>query len=254
MKYLDMNAKNYESVHQYYKVRCTEMGLNLEKITEMADGCYLAQLSREYWSVYIPPDVRGKGLIKNYKNLKFATTNECGIIDVLDKIGADYEVFDTFNTYQEYKEIKSFYGNKKAERSGEFLMWHITEGARYMENNGASEDAVRAYILHPIYQSDDDYKLNWHKLESYKPEIRRNVLEYRKVANSYLCKPYTDNWGIEELKSACPIIFDDVREMLLADKYQNQKDFLKYHYGSHKRSNELYKYFKLWLEYLTHNK
>ena len=39
--------------------------------------------------------------------------------------------------------------------------------------------------------------------------------------------------------------------MLIADKVQNRKDFLKYHYGTHKKSVELDIYFKNWLRALN---
>ena len=38
--------------------------------------------------------------------------------------------------------------------------------------------------------------------------------------------------------------------MLIADKVQNYKDFLLYHYGIHERSNQLNQYFINWLSYL----
>ena len=38
----------------------------------------------------------------------------------------------------------------------------------------------------------------------------------------------------------------EVRDMLIADKIQNYKDFLFYHKGTHPRSRELEEYFKNW--------
>jgi len=43
----------------------------------------------------------------------------------------------------------------------------------------------------------------------------------------------------------------EVNEMLIADKVQNKKDFMKYHFGKHDRSNELFRYFNKWLDALT---
>jgi hypothetical protein len=81
-------------------------------------------------------------------------------------------------------------------------------------------------------------------------DIVLNVLEYRKCANAYLCKPYTDSWTLAEIKEAAPIVIEDVRQMLIADKVQNQADFLKYHFGTHPRSEQLATYFNTWLKYL----
>jgi hypothetical protein len=39
----------------------------------------------------------------------------------------------------------------------------------------------------------------------------------------------------------------------IADKIQNYKDFMLYHYGKHKRSNELYTYFHNWFKLLDVN-
>ena len=38
--------------------------------------------------------------------------------------------------------------------------------------------------------------------------------------------------------------------MLVADKVQNLKDFVLHHLGSHKRSDELYRYYHRWLQHL----
>lgn len=42
----------------------------------------------------------------------------------------------------------------------------------------------------------------------------------------------------------------DVRDMLIADKIQNYKDFIIYHRGTHPRSDELDTYFEAWLRVL----
>ncbi len=38
-----------------------------------------------------------------------------------------------------------------------------------------------------------------------------------------------------------------VNDMLIADKVQNRKDFLRYHYGPHQHWRELDLYFQMWL-------
>ena len=43
----------------------------------------------------------------------------------------------------------------------------------------------------------------------------------------------------------------EVNDMLIADKIQNKKDFMIYHFGKHERSEELHAYFDKWLDVLT---
>lgn len=254
--YLPMNAETMEEVLQYYRVREAELGAKLTFITEHAEGVYLAVLSYKgslYNSIYITPNARGKGLIKNYTHLSVVTSKDCGIESVLDKLKFSYVMHKGWCDFEQYKTIKQFYGDKKAKRSQEFLMWHITAGCRILEDNGASDEAIKAFMLHPIFQSDEDFKHNKHKLYEYcehNMDIVLNVLEYRKCANAYLCKPYTDSWTLAEIKEAAPIVLEDVRQMLIADKVQNQADFLKHHFGTHPRSEQLAAYFDTWLKYL----
>ena len=71
-------------------------------------------------------------------------------------------------------------------------------------------------------------------------------MEYRNVANRGLhCYQVTESSKIY----LSPI--KEVNDMLIADKVQNRKDFLIYHYGTHPKSQDLDKYFKNWLEALN---
>jgi hypothetical protein len=45
-------------------------------------------------------------------------------------------------------------------------------------------------------------------------------------------------------------IFSPVREMLIADKIQNRKDFELYHKDTHPRAKELTEYFNEWMKIL----
>lgn len=155
-----------------------------------------------------------------------------------------------FKNSDEYKAISKFYGNQRAKRSQTPLMNHIEEGISILESIGASDYAIRAYIIHPIFQGDLEWRVNIARCEEFDNYIMALVLEYRKCANSYLCKPHTDDYQLEDLKTFVNIISKDVRDMLYADKIQNRKDFNLYHKGSHTRSGQLSKYFDLWIEYL----
>lgn len=153
----------------------------------------------------------------------------------------------------EYKLISSFYGDRVAERSGVRLMNHIDEGLDILDEHGATTSAKAAFCLHPLLQGDAEYTMFLDKIAN-DPKVNSAALvlalDYRRAANAYLCKPATDAWGIPEISEAVGPLLEPLRHMLIADKIQNQKDFLLYHQGTHPRSEQLTKYFENWLEYL----
>ncbi len=151
----------------------------------------------------------------------------------------------------EYAMISLVYGRRKTERSGVPLINHIDEGIEIMVSRNASERAIRAYIVHPVFQGDDNlqsaiddtkWEMDWH--------VVALAMEYRRAANNYLCRPDTDDWTLEDIRRAVGLLLPEVREMLIADKLQNQKDFRLYHYGTHARSEQLERYFNNWMELL----
>ncbi len=146
----------------------------------------------------------------------------------------------------EYEMISSFYGSQKAERSQVPLINHIQEGLQILEFVNSSDFAKKAYCLHPILQSDESLRQNWEmNFEKVNPKVMLLSMEYRKVANAYLSHRVIQDLSEIELS---PI--ESVNEMLLADKVQNYKDFLKYHAESHPRTKELDLYFSNWLQKL----
>jgi len=254
-QYIPVNPTSIEAVRQYYKVRCAEMGCELISLIQNKDQTFIAKLlwkGNVRYSVYIPPNARRKGLIHKYKHLRMLTMPDCEVENAYFNLGIEYDIVTGWATYPEYKQIKTFYGNQKATRSGEFLMWHITRGCQLLTEMNASTEAIKAYMLHPMFQSDNDFVDNWEDLfnGSLSWRVARNLTEYRRAANAYLCRPYTDDWGLEAISQAAPIPFEDVRKMLVADKLQNQEDFLKFHAQTHPRALELDEYFQKWLLYL----
>lgn len=199
-------------------------------------------------TVYIPNRLRGRGLIKKYKHLRIITQTDCHIEGVLRSQGFNFKLINGWFDFDEYIIIKKFYGDRKAKRSNIFLMNHIIEGCDYLRKINASDDAIKAFMLHPMFQSDEEFRANWQMLfnGSIEPSVARNLIEYRKVANAYLCRPETDKWLIRDIIHSTPIPFEDVRHMLMADKLQNMKDFEIYHKGTHVRSRELENYFVNW--------
>jgi len=146
----------------------------------------------------------------------------------------------------EYRIISKYYECKEANRSGVPYMNHIDEGLIVLDSLCAGNMAKKAYCLHPIFQSDAELDDNFGMdLTGVSSEVLIMVMEYRSVANEYLSSREIES--IDEIRLS-PLV--GVNEMLIADKVQNKKDFLIYHYDSHKRSSQLYKYFNLWLNKL----
>lgn len=151
----------------------------------------------------------------------------------------------------EYQLIKDHYGDRTAERSKVPLINHINEGVSILRDLNAWPITLQAFCLHPLIQHPDDYALNYEWLSRH-PGVSQQALElaveYRNAANAYLCKPETDDWNYEQVAEAIGLaaMHPQVKKMLRADKRQNQKDFLEYHYGKHERSDQLNVYFLKW--------
>jgi hypothetical protein len=145
------------------------------------------------------------------------------------------------------KLIENFYGDKKAKRSGVPYINHIYEGLAILNHLGADDHTKDAYCLHPIFQADEDIqKFIWFvENNSLHSKTMMYTMEYRNVANRGLNCYQVDNPDHIYL-SPLP----QVNQMLIADKVQNRKDFLKYHLESHPKSQELDRYFRNWLRRL----
>jgi len=144
---------------------------------------------------------------------------------------------------KEYLMIRNVYGNRCAERSKVPLMNHIDEGLMILNSLGADEDTMKAWCLHPILQSDEEYTQN---IELYcmltSPWVLALTLEYRYRANNHLSHDKVERIGQIELST-----LPQVNKMLIADKVQNYKDFMIHHAKTHPRRDELDHYFRWWL-------
>jgi hypothetical protein len=142
-----------------------------------------------------------------------------------------------------YKLIKNYYGDDVAKRSGVKLMNHIDEGIDILRSIGADDDTIDAYCLHPILQSDENFNNNYTMdFTGISTSSLLLTMEYRRVANSYLSK--------NKIEDFVGFTNDRIKQMLYADKVQNEKDFALYHEGTHERSKELREYFNNWLNIL----
>lgn len=142
-----------------------------------------------------------------------------------------------------YKLISNYYDQSKTKRSGIPLINHIDEGIEILKGIGADEDTIEAYCLHPLLQSDEEFNKNLN-MDFSKVSTSALVLavEYRRVANSYL--------STNKMEDFVGFTNEKIKQMLYADKIQNEKDFALYHEGKHERSEELREYFNNWLNIL----
>ncbi len=147
----------------------------------------------------------------------------------------------------EYQATSRYYGTRRAKRSGVPLMHHIDEGLWILQQIGASLATQRAWCLHPIAQdaADDPGAQRLVDASSDDDDVRWLAIEYRRVANATL-----STRPIEVAQDIVASARAEVSQMLVADKVQNRKDFLRYHRATHPRAKELDRYFALWLEHL----
>jgi hypothetical protein len=172
-----------------------------------------------------------------------------------------------------YQEVADFYRGRTAERSGVPLIQHIDEGLTIIDRAGGSVGTMQAYCLHPLFQSDQVLASSgvalinkWHSTGFPSANVMMLVMEYRQQANAWL----SDKVTLEEVRDWIPTPgpqpdpgyrplikgkptpgpLGEVRMMLIGDKVQNRKDFMRYHFDTHPRSKELDHYFMLWLKAL----
>lgn len=164
-----------------------------------------------------------------------------------------------------YNAISGFYRDRRAERSGVLLMNHIDEGLVVLRELGALDHALRAFCLHPLFQADAELTSVGIGFMNDGPDDPYDILlamEYRHQANAWLSDKVrrvvmvgsggneirTDHIDVDGMPTPGPLVA--VKNMLIADKVQNYKDFRLHHLGKHERSDELEIYFKTWLHVL----
>lgn len=146
--------------------------------------------------------------------------------------------------------VRHYYGERVAQRSQVPLLAHILEGLAVLAAIGASEQAMRAFCLHPLLQADADLAENFLTVSEALSSVVDGAvvlalaLEYRSVANEFLSDKLMPAAGIR----LSPL--KDVNNMLIADKVQNKKDFLIHHATTHARREALATYFDHWLRAL----
>ncbi len=204
---------------------------------------------RTYQSIYIYASARGqdhctRALRAN--GLPVLTTPGCQLEPDLVAKDLPHVVAARVTGTREYLAIEAHYGERTARRSGVPLIHHIEEGLVILERIGGSPDAMRAYCLHPLVQDDAALAAGIDSLAAHTDSLRVLALamEYRNIANATLS-------GHAITSAAIPLSpLDEVNQMLVADKVQNRRDFIRHHRDSHARTTELDRYFARWLERL----
>lgn len=202
----------------------------------------------EYQAVYLPEAQRGGGTFKKLlkkSDLPVLTMRECGIESYLMYHSIPYKLAGHHTQWPEYQLVSEFYENKQAKRSKVPYMNHIDEGLGVLYKIGASEWAMRGYCLHPLFQMNTDLANNEVFFEQVNSRSLALAMEYRNIANAYL-----SSRKISSLEDIALSPLKDVNDMLIADKVQNYKDFLKHHDGEHERSFQLQAYFNNWFRRL----
>ena len=149
-----------------------------------------------------------------------------------------------------YNMIKTFYGDKITNRTGVLYMNHIDEGLLILDHLGASDATKSAFCIHPIFQIPTSLKdaIDSKLYDDVDPYVLLLTMEYRNKANAFVCRIHTDNFKLTDLPH---MVLPEVAQMLVADKIQNYKDFIKFHKYTHDRSTQLTRYFELWLIHLN---
>ena len=144
-----------------------------------------------------------------------------------------------------FQAVCRFYRGQTARRSGVPLIAHVAEGLVVLDRLNATEVTKAAFCLHPLFQADDDLAVTLAAgghLCGQDPAAVLLAMEYRHQANGHLSHhpPKVPTWG--------PL--DEVKQMLIADKVQNRKDFEQHLQGRVANSDRLDAYFKEWLDAL----
>ncbi len=271
-------SKTLEPVHELEDTKDTEQPLptvvslqsNTEDTAKDADKsapsplscCYetsfISPSGSVHYSFFIPVHFRRQGVFSRlielrrslYTQQPVVTIQECNLASLLSKHGLPVISLDgdlRIHASPAYALISSQYGSKRARRTNIFYMHHIDEGLLVMNWRGCSELAQQAYAIHPLLQGDAELLEfeAWIEKHHIHPKVFILAMEYRRVANVYLSPKTVDESDVFEL--SC---LQEVNEMLVADKVQNFKDFLRCHAGSHPERERLDLYFRNWLKRL----
>lgn len=130
----------------------------------------------------------------------------------------------------------------KSDSKGTPFMWHIDMGIAWLESQGATEDIINAWCMHPLVQDYNDLTMNQKYLKYISPKAVLFAIEYRHQANWYSTHSKHDTKPRTKL-------LPEVAMMLKADKLQNCWNLHSFR-KDHPNFNWLTKYFDKWFEAL----
>lgn len=234
--------------------------VDINEFKDLGWGCHasfydMTDLSKKCHSVYVYKSHRNQKKLQIFceqnPDYTFVTSPECNIENWFIKNNIKYIVAARHTDTIYYESISQFYGDTCAKRSKVSYMNHIDEGLFILKQINASEDAMAAYCLHPMIQRDEDLQQNYFDKNSWllNNDKRHLILamEYRSVANEYLA--HKTNIKCFSHIRLSPL--KEVNDMLIADKIQNYKDFIQYHYYTHPNWKQLENYFQFWFKALN---
>jgi len=251
---INYNADTIESAKEYLKYRYKQLlkfGYSVKEEIVVENNSIVTLYNDPnndgFWgSVYVLKQHRGKQIfLKRLQQFMIAvvTLEECDLEEYLLSRRINHKVL---RHSKAYKLIQNEYKNSVTKRSKVPLIYHIDEGGAILEKINSSNVVKDAYYLHPLLQDDEMFNKNKSKsFDGVDYEALILSVEYRRVANSYL--------STMDINDFVGFSCNEVKQMLIADKIQNYKDFMKYHFGKHKRSNELHQYFSNWFDLLDIN-
>jgi hypothetical protein len=142
----------------------------------------------------------------------------------------------------EYKAIVDWYGDRRAGRSQVPLINHIHEGIVLMRwQGGITQAKALAWCIHPfaqIHLEDGEILTHMHSRWGFSGNSMDLAMLYARVAGAYLPR--------HKQKIPTLSVSQSVNEMLIVDKIQNRRDFMRYHNGVHPNSRRLEEYFEDW--------
>ncbi|MDM0116747.1 hypothetical protein QTI66_31930 [Variovorax sp. J22R133] len=153
----------------------------------------------------------------------------------------------------EYQTIRTHYADRVAKGSGVALLQRIDEGLIILSELDATEAAMRAFCLHPLFQADEDlihHGQDFMNSVDADPFVILLVMEFRSRANAWPAdRVQHSHDGLRMMSDGCPSAgpLEAVKHMLIADKVQHRKDFIRHHRGKHSCSDALDLYFDRWL-------
>lgn len=162
-------------------------------------------------------------------------------------MGREMNIYDQVFRSVEYRWIAQHYGDQTSYRADIPLIDHIDDGIMILSNT--TLDTLKAFCLHPLFQTDSDLQKNYHQI---RPGTSATAvlfaIEYRRVANAYLS--YREISHISEIEVS-PIA--EVNWMLRADKIQNRASYEEHLRGKlivGSDADRLDRYFQNWFDRL----